>query len=308
MSDGFDSPDGRTYSGPVTGATPGVPLDAALAGRHAIWNTDLSQVAAHPLGPWIIRFMHATQEHDAAVRKVGLHYQMEVDRLHDIYRAARDLAEAVAAQDARPAPEPVPALPATEGVYLYHWRFGRGEEFGLYWRKADADAMAARRAGDEGFAEVLGMAILGEHGEPQPAPELAAPGEVVHLSPRAATYVTPCCGQTPFDLKRSDRMTNDPSLVTCGGPGPTPELADSRPATMLQPVTFDDSTDEGELRQLAPAPDLAKLIRLVAGWERQAFNATDRSFAAGVRHAAETLRLLLDGDGPGADEREVKNT
>jgi hypothetical protein len=52
----------------------------------------------------------------------------------------------------------------------------------------------------------------------------------------------------------------------------------------------------------ASAPDAAALIRLVAGWERQAFSATDRSFAAGLRHAAETLRLLLDGDDPGAGE------
>jgi hypothetical protein len=44
------------------------------------------------------------------------------------------------------------------------------------------------------------------------------------------------------------------------------------------------------------AADAVALIRLVAGWERQAFSATDRSFAAGVRHAAETLRLLLDGN------------
>jgi hypothetical protein len=96
--------------GPATAATAtpsqaDVPLDAALAGRHAIWNTDLSRLAAHPLGPQIIRFMHATQEHDSAVRKVGLHYQLEVDRLHDVYRAAQDLARAVAAQQSQPVPE-----------------------------------------------------------------------------------------------------------------------------------------------------------------------------------------------------------
>jgi hypothetical protein len=48
--------------------------------------------------------------------------------------------------------------------------------------------------------------------------------------------------------------------------------------------------------QPAPGPDALALVRLAAGWERQAFAATDRSFAAGVHHAAETLRLLLDGD------------
>lgn len=39
-----------------------VPLDAALAGRHAVWNTDLSKVAAHPLGPWIVTAVLSTPQ------------------------------------------------------------------------------------------------------------------------------------------------------------------------------------------------------------------------------------------------------
>lgn len=28
----------------------------------------------------------------------------------------------------------------------------------------------------------------------------------------------PCCGRTPFEVARTDRMTEDPALVTCGAP------------------------------------------------------------------------------------------
>lgn len=38
---------------------------------------------------------------------------------------------------------------------------------------------------------------------------------VTHLCPPDGTQVTPCCDQTPFDLPRTDRITEDPSLVTC---------------------------------------------------------------------------------------------
>lgn len=34
--------------------------------------------------------------------------------------------------------------------------------------------------------------------------------------PRGAGGLTPCCGRTPFELPRTDRMTSDPALVTCG--------------------------------------------------------------------------------------------
>lgn len=46
-----------------------------------------------------------------------------------------------------------------EIVYLYHWRFARGEAFGLYRNAADADAKAAEHAG-EGLTEVISMAII----------------------------------------------------------------------------------------------------------------------------------------------------
>ena len=39
--------------------------------------------------------------------------------------------------------------------------------------------------------------------------------EIVHACPPDGGGLTPCCGKTPFELPRTDRMTLDPSLVTC---------------------------------------------------------------------------------------------
>lgn len=39
--------------------------------------------------------------------------------------------------------------------------------------------------------------------------------EVVHRGPDGSGAVTPCCGRTPFELPRSDRMTYHDALVTC---------------------------------------------------------------------------------------------
>jgi hypothetical protein len=41
----------------------------------------------------------------------------------------------------------------------------------------------------------------------------------VHACPVGESPVTGCCGRTPFDLPRMDRMTLDPALVTCTGTG-----------------------------------------------------------------------------------------
>ncbi|MER5902974.1 hypothetical protein ABT150_23190 [Streptomyces mirabilis] len=39
--------------------------------------------------------------------------------------------------------------------------------------------------------------------------------EVVHGCPPDGSGVTPCCGRTPFELPRTDRMSTDQALVTC---------------------------------------------------------------------------------------------
>lgn len=44
---------------------------------------------------------------------------------------------------------------------------------------------------------------------------MSTPNTVVHACPPDGSGLTPCCGQTPFELPRDDRMTSDPERVTC---------------------------------------------------------------------------------------------
>jgi hypothetical protein len=46
--------------------------------------------------------------------------------------------------------------------------------------------------------------------------------ETIHQCPPEGEYVMPCCGLTPFEAPRTDRMTLDPSLVTCRKEGSQP--------------------------------------------------------------------------------------
>jgi hypothetical protein len=39
--------------------------------------------------------------------------------------------------------------------------------------------------------------------------------DAVHACPPDGSGITPCCGRTPFELPRTDRMSADPTLVTC---------------------------------------------------------------------------------------------
>jgi hypothetical protein len=44
-------------------------------------------------------------------------------------------------------------------------------------------------------------------------------GEITHACPPQGGGVMPCCGKTPFEVPRTDRITLDPELITCkGGP------------------------------------------------------------------------------------------
>jgi hypothetical protein len=55
------------------------------------------------------------------------------------------------------------------------------------------------------------VARFGLHGEPA-APQ---PKAVVHQCPPEGYGIMPCCGRTPPEVPRSDRVTLDPSAVTC---------------------------------------------------------------------------------------------
>lgn len=41
--------------------------------------------------------------------------------------------------------------------------------------------------------------------------------DVVHQCPPGDGAAMPCCGRTPFEVPRLDRMTSKPDLVTCSG-------------------------------------------------------------------------------------------
>lgn len=58
-------------------------------------------------------------------------------------------------------------------------------------------------------------------------------GGIVHACPPDGTQLTPCCGETPFDLPRTDQITLDPALVTCGVKVETDE-ADEQAAAQME--------------------------------------------------------------------------
>lgn len=45
--------------------------------------------------------------------------------------------------------------------------------------------------------------------------ELRQASVVVHQCPPGDSGTMPCCGRTPFEVSRWDRMASDPELVTC---------------------------------------------------------------------------------------------
>jgi hypothetical protein len=53
--------------------------------------------------------------------------------------------------------------------------------------------------------------------------------ETTHRCPPDGSCAAPCCGKTPFDLPRTDRITSDPARVTCGS---------TRPTAAVPPVIF----------------------------------------------------------------------
>lgn len=97
-----------------------------------------------------------------------------------------------------PAEEPVTATPTrtlTESEYNAAWHAVEGA------------------AGEEGAdpATVL-HAVLDRLGIDLP------PAPPIHGCPPDGSGLTPCCGRTPFELPRTDRMTTDPTEVTCAAP------------------------------------------------------------------------------------------
>lgn len=43
------------------------------------------------------------------------------------------------------------------------------------------------------------------------------PSEIVHQRPHSGVGLTPCCRKTIFEIPSTDRVTFNPSIVTCKG-------------------------------------------------------------------------------------------
>ena len=56
--------------------------------------------------------------------------------------------------------------------------------------------------------------------------------ETIHACPPDGSGLMPCCGKTPFELPRSDRMTANPAAVTCTPAAPAPTTVCSMPRFM----------------------------------------------------------------------------
>lgn len=83
------------------------------------------------------------------------------------------------------------------------------------------------------------------------------PTPVAHACPPKGSGVMPCCGRTPFEAPRTDRISVDPFEVTCGQPTPVPPPADVRDqiAAALKSVTVTGGVPPTRLVPvLAPSP------------------------------------------------------
>ena len=91
---------------------------------------------------------------------------------------------------------------------------------GAKW--ATAEAARKARASNDACGEPS-CAKVAEYWYAQPAPDRvsrieaanADSAETVHLCPPGESALTPCCGRSPFELRRDSRLTNDPAMVTC---------------------------------------------------------------------------------------------
>ena len=79
------------------------------------------------------------------------------------------------------------------------------------------EAEVARLIAERGTLQVQMDAVAARIDEIDRALAAQPSPEVTHLCPQdGAGGVMSCCRLTPFDVPRSDRMTLDPALVTCG--------------------------------------------------------------------------------------------
>ena len=79
------------------------------------------------------------------------------------------------------------------------------------------EAEVTRLTAERASLQVQADAVAARIDEIDRALAAQPPPEVTHeCPPDGAGGVMSCCGLTPFDVPRSDRMTLNPALVTCG--------------------------------------------------------------------------------------------
>jgi hypothetical protein len=87
---------------------------------------------------------------------------------------------------------------------------------GQHWHEFDDPDAPEGMEGRE-VELTLARGEPGEDGKPGEPWIVARHVIVTHLCPPGDdSGVMPCCGQTPFEVPRSDRITADKDLVTCG--------------------------------------------------------------------------------------------
>lgn len=91
------------------------------------------------------------------------------------------------------------------------------------------------------------------HGHDGDHHAMRAPERPTHLAPAIGHGTMPCCGRSPLELDRRDRMTSDPDMVTCPG----------RETSLGAEVTPAD--EPGPLERPAGLPDSGHAIDIPTG-------------------------------------------
>jgi hypothetical protein len=102
---------------------------------------------------------------------------------------------------------------STDRVYVCEFHDGFDLALDLYTGRCNAEHEA-----DDDHVVVCGLDTghLGPHRSSWPWGVEWPSGTVVHQCPPPDSGTMPCCGRTPFEVKRTDRITMDEHLVTCG--------------------------------------------------------------------------------------------
>lgn len=102
----------------------------------------------------------------------------------------------------------------------------------------------------------------------------------VHAWPEGRATRTPCCGLTPFDIGQGDRLTMDPTQVTCDTRPPGAQLTYAEAVQVLTHY----ATDGQDTGQVWPLVLSARAVAAAAG------DHAERAYAVGrVNEAARTV-------------------